>query len=83
MIHTVIDEGLVNEEFVRTRASNFEALKRNVQGYSAEAMAPICGIPGRDASAKWRANSPRRRPRWCCGAWASASMCMAPTTRAA
>src|SRR6187399_3252437 len=45
MIHTVIDEGLVNEEFVRTRASNFEALKRNVQGYSAEAMAPICGIP--------------------------------------
>ncbi len=45
MIHTVIDEGLVNEEFVRTRASNFEALKQNVQGYSAEAMAPICGIP--------------------------------------
>src|SRR6478735_7777329 len=45
LIHTVIEEGLVNEEFVRTRASNFEALKRNVQGYSAEAMAPICGIP--------------------------------------
>jgi formate dehydrogenase major subunit len=45
LIHTVIEEGLVNEEFVRTRASNFDALKRNVQGYSAEAMAPICGIP--------------------------------------
>jgi formate dehydrogenase major subunit len=45
MIHTVIDEGLVNEEFVRNRANNFEALKKNVQGYSAEAMAPICGIP--------------------------------------
>jgi formate dehydrogenase major subunit len=44
LIHTVIDEGLVNEEFVRTRASNFEALKKNVAGYSAEAMAPICGI---------------------------------------
>jgi formate dehydrogenase major subunit len=45
MIHTVIDEGLVNEQFVRDRASNFEALRRNVQGYSAEAMAPICGVP--------------------------------------
>ncbi|MEO6081049.1 MAG: formate dehydrogenase subunit alpha [Steroidobacteraceae bacterium] len=45
LIHTVIDEGLVNEEFIRTRANNFEALKENVKGYSAEAMAPICGIP--------------------------------------
>jgi len=45
LIHTVIDEGLANEEFIRRRASNYEALKQNVQGYSAEAMAPICGIP--------------------------------------
>jgi formate dehydrogenase major subunit len=45
MIHTVIDEGLVDHDFVTKRASNFEALKANVQGYSAEAMAPICGIP--------------------------------------
>lgn len=45
LIYTVIDEGLVDEEFVRTRASNFEALKENVKGYSPEAMAPICGIP--------------------------------------
>ena len=45
LIHTVIDEGLVDEEFVRTRASNFEALRDNVQGYSPEAMAPVCGIP--------------------------------------
>ncbi len=45
MIHTVIDEDLVNEDFIRDRANNFEALKQNVKGYSAEAMAPICGIP--------------------------------------
>src|SRR6188472_3684728 len=44
MIHTVIDEGLVNEEFVRTRASNFEALKRNVKPFTPEEMSPICGI---------------------------------------
>ncbi len=45
LIHTVIDEGLADEAFIRTRASNYEALKENVKGYSPEAMAPICGIP--------------------------------------
>jgi formate dehydrogenase major subunit len=45
MIHTVIDEGLTDETFLRDRASNFEALKATVQGYSPEAMAPICGVP--------------------------------------
>jgi len=44
LIHTVIDEGLVDEAFIRDRAHNFEALKANVQGYSPEAMAPICGV---------------------------------------
>ncbi|MGH8846474.1 MAG: formate dehydrogenase subunit alpha, partial [Polaromonas sp.] len=45
LIHTVIDEGLVDQAFVSQRASNYEALKENVKGYSPEAMAPICGIP--------------------------------------
>ena len=45
LIHTVIEEGLTDEAFIRTRASNFEALRDNVKGYSPEAMAPICGVP--------------------------------------
>jgi formate dehydrogenase major subunit len=45
LIHTVIDEGLADETFIRDRVNNYEALKANVQGYSPEAMAPICGIP--------------------------------------
>ncbi len=45
LIHTVIEEGLADENFIRLRANNYEALKANVKGYSAEAMAPICGIP--------------------------------------
>lgn len=45
LIHTVIDEGLVAQEFIDQRASNYEALKENVKAYSPEAMAPICGIP--------------------------------------
>ncbi len=45
MIYTIIEEGLVDEEFVRTRTENFEALKQNAKGFSPELMAPICGIP--------------------------------------
>jgi formate dehydrogenase major subunit len=45
LIHTVIEEGLTDVDFVRKRVDNFEALKANVRGYSPEAMAPICGIP--------------------------------------
>jgi len=45
LIHTIIDEGLTDEAFIRERASNYQALKDNVQAYSPEAMAPICGIP--------------------------------------
>ncbi|MBK0392389.1 formate dehydrogenase subunit alpha [Ramlibacter algicola] len=45
LIHVVIEEGLADEKFVSERASNFEALRENVKGYSPEAMAPICGIP--------------------------------------
>ncbi|HSN20986.1 MAG TPA: formate dehydrogenase subunit alpha [Usitatibacter sp.] len=44
MIYTIIEEGLVNQEFVRQRTENFEALKENAKGFSPEAMAPICGI---------------------------------------
>ncbi|MEP6971980.1 MAG: molybdopterin-dependent oxidoreductase, partial [Betaproteobacteria bacterium] len=45
LIHTIIDEGLVDADFIRDRASNFEALRDNVKGYSPELMAPICGVP--------------------------------------
>ncbi|MBI2751353.1 MAG: formate dehydrogenase subunit alpha [Burkholderiales bacterium] len=45
LIHTIIEEDLVALEFIEQRATNFEALKENVKGYSPEAMAPICGIP--------------------------------------
>ena len=45
LLHVIVTEGLVDQEFIRERADNYEALKANVQGYSPEAMAPICGIP--------------------------------------
>ena len=45
LIYAVIDEGLADLDFINKRASNYEALKENIKGYSPEAMAPICGIP--------------------------------------
>ncbi len=45
LIHTVIEEGLADQDFIAKRANNFEALRENVKGYSPEAMEPICGIP--------------------------------------
>jgi formate dehydrogenase major subunit len=45
MIHTIIEEGLVDEKFVKDRTSGYEALKENSRNYSPELMAPICGIP--------------------------------------
>jgi formate dehydrogenase major subunit len=44
MMHVIVTEGLVDTKFIAERTENYEALKANVQGYSPEAMAPICGI---------------------------------------
>jgi formate dehydrogenase major subunit len=45
MMHTIVHEGLVNEEFIRSRTIGYDELKKNVANYSPEAMAPVCGIP--------------------------------------
>jgi formate dehydrogenase major subunit len=45
MIHTIIEEGLVDEKFVADRTSGYDALKENAKNFSPEKMAPICGIP--------------------------------------
>ena len=45
MMHAIVDEGLVNEDFIRDRTSGYDALAENVKAFSPEAMAPVCGIP--------------------------------------
>ena len=44
LIHAVIDQGLVAQDFIDHRASNFEAIKQQVQDYSPEAVQDRCGI---------------------------------------
>jgi formate dehydrogenase major subunit len=45
MMFVIVQEGLVDQAFVAARTEGYEALVANVQGYSPEAMAPVCGIP--------------------------------------
>jgi len=44
LMHVIVHEGLVDEAFIAERTIGYEELKKNVAGYSPEAMAPICGI---------------------------------------
>jgi formate dehydrogenase major subunit len=44
IMHTIIDEGLENEEFIKSHTDGYELLKESVQEYSPEKVAPICGI---------------------------------------
>jgi formate dehydrogenase major subunit len=44
MMNVIVTEGLVDQAFIAERTENYEALRKNVAGYTPEAMAPICGI---------------------------------------
>jgi formate dehydrogenase major subunit len=45
MLHTIIEENLVDETFIAERTENYAGLKANVKDCSPEAMSEICGIP--------------------------------------
>lgn len=45
MMHTIVEEGLVDRQFIAERTLNYEAMSDNVAAFSPERMAPVCGIP--------------------------------------
>jgi len=45
MMHVIVSEGLTDPKFIAERTEGYAALKKNVEGFSPEAMAPLCGIP--------------------------------------
>ncbi len=45
MMQVIIEEGLVDEEFVAERTENFEALRTVVAEYPPERASKICGVP--------------------------------------
>ena len=44
LMHVIVEENLVDADFIASRTIGYEALRANVAAYSPEAMAPICGI---------------------------------------
>jgi formate dehydrogenase major subunit len=45
MIHTIIEEGLTDRQYIQAHTEDFEKLREHIRDYSPEKMAPICGIP--------------------------------------
>ncbi|TDJ64052.1 MAG: formate dehydrogenase subunit alpha [Proteobacteria bacterium] len=44
MMHTIIDQGLHNVEYIERYTEGFDALRECVKEYSPEKVAPICGV---------------------------------------
>jgi formate dehydrogenase major subunit len=44
MIHTIIEEGLCDEQYIEAHVDGFAALAEKVRDFSPEAMAEICGV---------------------------------------
>jgi formate dehydrogenase major subunit len=44
MMHVIVAENLVDKDFIASRTEGYEEVKKNVQDYSPEKMAPICGV---------------------------------------
>jgi formate dehydrogenase major subunit len=45
MMHTIIEEGLTDDEFIAKRTSGFEELKEHVKDFPPEKIGPVCNIP--------------------------------------
>jgi formate dehydrogenase major subunit len=47
MLHTIINEGLTDQQYIEGYTEGFAELKARVQSFSPEAMEPVCGIPAK------------------------------------
>jgi formate dehydrogenase major subunit len=48
MLHTIIEEDLIDREFIEERTTGYDELVRTVRPYSPEAMQHMCGIPAQE-----------------------------------
>ncbi len=44
IMHAVIDQGLVDKDFIADRTNGYEDLKAHLEHFSPEAVAPLCGV---------------------------------------
>ena len=45
IMHTIIEEGLENKEFIESHTDGYDSLKRSVKDFSPAKVSPVCGIP--------------------------------------
>ncbi len=45
MMHTIVEEGLYDAQYIEGYTEGFDALKANLAAFSPEAMEKVCGIP--------------------------------------
>lgn len=45
LMHVIVEEELIDHDFIARRTDGFERLRHHLRDYSPEKMAPICGIP--------------------------------------
>src|SRR6185295_6788744 len=45
MLCTIVEEGMVDVQYVQAHTEGFDALKAKVKDFTPEAMEPVCGIP--------------------------------------
>ncbi|MDI9313698.1 MAG: formate dehydrogenase subunit alpha [Hydrotalea sp.] len=55
MINTIIEEDLINEDYIKQYVENYEGLKERNKKFTPEKMASICGIPADEIRAVARA----------------------------
>src|SRR5262249_26313331 len=60
MARVILDEGLADLEFVRTRTENFEAWRASLAEFDLDRAAAVTGVPARDIAqaARWYARPP-------------------------
>ena len=54
MMHVMVKEGLIDEDFIAGRVEGFEALKKLVGTYPPERASALCGVPAEDIVAAAR-----------------------------
>ncbi len=69
MMHVIIEEDLVNTEFIKNRTKGFEELKKTVEKYSPEYASKICGVSPEliEEAAKLYATSEKSSIIYCMG----------------
>jgi formate dehydrogenase major subunit len=45
LMHCIIEEDLIDKDFIEKHTEGFDAIRHNVQDYSPEKVSPICGVP--------------------------------------